>query len=86
MTTAEIPGPRPQPIGALPWPAGMLLIPPVAGADEAAAKAAGPIPDPWPTDLAFLAWALDDEPAKAAATSPATTCCPLQPSRAARWR
>lgn len=69
MTTAEIPGPRPQPIGALPWPAGMLLIPPVAGADEAAAKLLqGQYPDPWPTDLAFLAWALDDEPAKAAAT------------------
>ena len=43
-------GPRPQPLGALPWPAGMLLLP--DGADEVAtALATGREVVEWPTEI-----------------------------------
>ena len=47
--------PRPQPLGALPWPAGMLLVPAVDGADAAcSALAAGDAVADWPPSLEFL--------------------------------
>jgi len=52
--------PRPQPIGALPWPAGMLLLP--AGAAEvAAALVRGAEVTEWPADAAFMRRALDED-------------------------
>ncbi len=67
MTT--VPGPRPQPLGALPWPAGMLLLP--AGADEVAAVlVAGSTPDSWPPGTEFLRWALDEDIEQAVAAVP----------------
>lgn len=65
---ATLPGPRPQPLGALPWPAGMLIIPDVLGAAEAAAElVSGAIPPIWPDDLEFFRLALDGSPERAAA-------------------
>ena len=56
-----LPGTRPQPLGALPWPAGMLLLPESAdSAPVAAALVVGTIPDEWPDSLAFLRLALDE--------------------------
>jgi tetratricopeptide (TPR) repeat protein len=52
--------PRPQPLGALPWPAGMLLLP--EGADEvSAALVAGREVDEWPAGTEFMRRALDDD-------------------------
>jgi tetratricopeptide (TPR) repeat protein len=51
--------PRPQPLGALPWPAGMLLLPDVAGADVLAADlVAGREPSAWPAGTEHLRHAL----------------------------
>ncbi len=64
-----VPGPRPQPVGALAWPAGLLLLPDLPGADAAAADLVrGATPAQWPAGLEFFAAALDgDDPAEAAA-------------------
>lgn len=63
--------PRPQPLGALPWPAGMLLVPDLPGAAAAAAGlAVGTAPDPWPDGLDFVRLALDGDVAAAAAAVP----------------
>lgn len=68
MTTGDLPGPRPQPLGALPWPAGMLVLPATAGADEvAAALVRGEQPEGWPEQLAFVATALRGDAVGAAA-------------------
>lgn len=54
-----LPGPRPQPLGALPWPAGMLVLPGVPGAAEvAAALVEGREPAQWPPGLEFVRLAL----------------------------
>lgn len=51
---------RPQPIGALPWPAGMLLLP--SGAEGvAAALLTGRTPEEWPPGTEFMRRALDDD-------------------------
>lgn len=57
---------RPQPLGVLPWPAGMLLLPDGHG-DTAAAILAGEVPDVWPADLDFVRLALSGDAAQAAA-------------------
>jgi tetratricopeptide (TPR) repeat protein len=55
-----IPGPRPQPVGALPWPAGMLLLP--EGTDRLAADlVSGREPDEWPSGSEFMRRALDED-------------------------
>ena len=60
MTASTLPGPRPQPLGALPWPAGMLLLP--EGADLLAAELVrGAEPTQWPPGTEFLRRALDEE-------------------------
>ena len=57
--------PRPQPLGALPWPAGMLLVP--SDPDGiCAAIAVGSLPEVWPDELRFIELALDDNPEGAA--------------------
>ena len=54
-----LPGPRPQPLGALPWPAGMLLLPDTAEAIEiSAGLVVGTIPESWPVSLDFMRLAL----------------------------
>lgn len=59
--------PRPQPLGVLPWPAGMLLLPDVAGAAELAQTLLrGELPESWPAAFAFLEAALSENPAQAA--------------------
>jgi tetratricopeptide (TPR) repeat protein len=51
--------PRPQPLGALPWPAGMLLLPDVAGAGALAADlVAGREPSAWPAGTEHVQLAL----------------------------
>jgi tetratricopeptide (TPR) repeat protein len=66
MTDETVPGPRPQPLGVLPWPAGLLLMPP--GSDAVAADLTqGKVPEVWPEPLAFYAAALDGDPEAAAA-------------------
>lgn len=58
----NVPGPRPQPLGALPWPAGMLLLPDTPGAHEVVATlVAGGIPAAWPDDISFMELALDED-------------------------
>ena len=58
--------PRPQPLGVLPWPAGMLVVP--GGHDDVrVALLRGVPPAQWPADLEFLRLALQDSPAAAAA-------------------
>lgn len=59
-STGLPPTPRPQPIGALPWPAGMLLLPESA-ADVAAELVVGSEVTSWPDSAAFLRRALDDD-------------------------
>mgnify|MGYP001375680642 CR=1 FL=1 len=60
--------PRPQPLGALPWPAGMLLVPDGPGsAETAAALAVGTEPAEWPAALAHVRLALDGDVEGAAA-------------------
>jgi tetratricopeptide (TPR) repeat protein len=66
-----IPGARPQPIGALPWPAGMLLLPDTAeGASVGATLVSGTIPDAWPAGTEFMRWALDEDIDQAVADLP----------------
>ena len=66
-----VPGPRPQPLGALPFPAGMLLLPDTAVAAEAAsAIAIGTVPERWPDELSFMALALQEEPQLSASALP----------------
>ena len=61
-----LPGPRPQPLGALPWPAGMLLLP--GGCDELAADlVCGREPLEWPPGSEFMRRALDEDVDQAAA-------------------
>ncbi len=70
-TGSTLPGPRPQPLGALPWPAGMLLLPDGPGAAEvAAALVVGTLPDQWPEGTEFMRRALDDDVAQAVADLP----------------
>lgn len=61
--------PRPQPLGALPWPAGMLVVPAGEGADGVCrALAAGDHVEPWPAALDFVRAAVaGDDPAAVAA-------------------
>jgi tetratricopeptide (TPR) repeat protein len=67
----NLPGPRPQPLGALPWPAGMLLLPDGAeSAQTAAALVVGTIPEAWPEGLEYLERALDDDVEHAAGLLP----------------
>lgn len=57
--------PRPQPLGVLPWPAGMLIV----TGDYDGVRAAllrGVTPDDWPVDLAFIRLALEGSTADAA--------------------
>jgi len=69
VTTTDLPGPRPQPIGSLPWPAGMLLLPDTsASAEVSSGLVLGKVPEIWPDELAFVALALDDNPDGAAAS------------------
>lgn len=58
--------PRPQPIGALPWPAGMLLLP-QSGVDVAAALVRGAEVADWPSGTEFMRLALDGDAEGAAA-------------------
>lgn len=61
-----LPGPRPQPLGALPWPAGMLLLP--EGSDDLAADlVSGREPQSWPEGTEFMRRALDEDVEQAAA-------------------
>ena len=54
--------PRPQPLGALPWPAGMLLLADVPGSEGVASGlVVGTAPDDWPEGLAYVRVALDGE-------------------------
>ncbi len=61
-----LPGPRPQPLGALPWPAGMLLLP--EGSDDLAADlVSGREPQSWPEGTEFMRRALAEDVEQAAA-------------------
>jgi tetratricopeptide (TPR) repeat protein len=58
-------GPTPQPLGVLPWPAGLLLFPP--GHDQTAQSLVrGEVPGVWPEDLRYVEVALSDDAARAA--------------------
>lgn len=58
---------RPQPLGALPWPAGMLVLPDVDGAARvAAALVVGSQPPLWPEGLRFAQVAPEGDPEGAA--------------------
>lgn len=65
--SSALPGPSPQPLGVLPWPAGLLLLP---DTEPAAAVAAGLVvgarPSMWPPELAYYEAAIDGDPARAA--------------------
>ncbi len=63
----DLPGPRPQPLGVLPWPAGLLVLPdtPEAG-DIAAEILGGGVPQQWPQTLRFYEVALTGDPSVAA--------------------
>lgn len=68
-TTSTLPGPRPQPLGALPWPAGLLVLP--AGADAVAADlVVGREPQEWPAGTEFLRRARDQDLDQAVADLP----------------
>ena len=59
---------RPQPVGALPWPAGMLVIPDSEGAEEICISLAqGVVPEQWPAPLAFVEAAIEGSIDRAAA-------------------
>jgi hypothetical protein len=61
--------PRPQPLGALPWPAGLLLVPDVTGAAELAqALAVGREPEGWPAGTTFVRDALAGDISAAASS------------------
>ena len=65
----NLPGPRPQPIGALPWPAGMLLLPDTSASSAVCAElVVGTTPALWPAESEFLRLALDDDIDGAAAS------------------
>lgn len=58
---------RPQPLGALAWPAGMLVLPDVEGAPAvAAALVAGGEPEVWPAPLRFVQVALEGDSPRSA--------------------
>ncbi len=64
----ELPGPRPQPLGVLPWPAGLLVLPEGSVSDDVAAEIlGGAVPQVWPEALRFYETALTGDPAVAAA-------------------
>jgi tetratricopeptide (TPR) repeat protein len=64
-------GPSPQPLGVLPWPAGLLVFPP--DSDEVAAQiVAGEVPALWPDALRFVEAALAGDAERAAALVPGT--------------
>jgi|AACY02.7.fsa_nt_gi hypothetical protein len=59
---------RPQPLGAWPWPAGMLVLPDGPGTAEVAGlMLRGILPEAWPDHLRFVATALGGDAAAAAA-------------------
>lgn len=59
MTSPESDFPRPQALGALPFPAGMLLIPAGSGATDVLAHLVlGDEPSTWPSELEFVQLAL----------------------------
>lgn len=63
----DLPGPRPQPLGVLPWPAGLLVLPDVPEAAAIASEIiAGGVPEQWPASLRFYEIALTGDPAVAA--------------------
>ena len=65
----SLPVPRPQPLGVLPWPAGMLLVPDVPGAGEVAdALVTGREPSEWPPGLEHVRLALAGDPQLAVAS------------------
>jgi tetratricopeptide (TPR) repeat protein len=69
VTTELLSGPRPQPLGALPWPAGMLLLP--EGTDDLAADlVSGREPESWPVGSEFMRRALDEDIEQAVADLP----------------
>ena len=57
--------PRPQPLGVLPWPAGLLVLPEGAG-DARSLLTRGLVPESWPAGLEFVGLALSGDPAAAA--------------------
>lgn len=58
-------GPTPQPLGVLPWPAGLLVFP--EGSDEVAAQVvSGSLPAVWPEELRYVELALTAQPEAAA--------------------
>lgn len=60
---------RPQPLGVLPWPAGLLIIPDVDGSSEVVSQLLlGAMPHTWPSELEFVRQALDGDAAVAAQT------------------
>jgi tetratricopeptide (TPR) repeat protein len=64
----DLPGPKPQPLGVLPWPAGMLLLPDVPEAQRTAASILqGVTPEVWPESLRFYELGLTGDPGQAAA-------------------
>ncbi len=71
-----MPGPDPQPLGVLPWPAGLLLLPDVPEAGPVARTVvAGDLPEQWPESLRFYEVALTGDPAVAAALLDADDLC-----------
>ena len=67
MEPLTIPLLRPQPVGALAWPAGMLVIPVVDGAVEICRELViGGLPSSWPASLCFVEAALNGDPQRAA--------------------
>jgi tetratricopeptide (TPR) repeat protein len=64
----DLTGPRPQPIGVLPWPAGMLVVLDVPGAaDLCRDLVSGTTPRAWPEALEFLRIAVVEEDPESAA-------------------
>lgn len=60
-----------QPLGTLPWPAGLLVLPDTLGAAEVAVLLCrGETPLEWPPALAFVAAALDEDTERAAGLVP----------------
>jgi len=63
---------RPQPLGVLPWPAGMLVVPSADAGDDAlrASLLRGIVPERWPAHWAHVRLALEESPAAAADSIP----------------
>lgn len=58
---------RPQPLGVLPWPAGLLVIPDGEGSSQVVSQLLqGAVPDTWPPGLEFVGQALHGDAAVAA--------------------